>query len=201
MLTNVNLFNSNCGGAKLPDELLIDQCSPTMAGLKTGNLFSYRYDDKEELNESMREFNRKFSSKGVRLLPLKADGGHALVYMYRPKKLEEDLKDKKACEILSDCSYCTENAGRCVARLARRLRSCSEFPHEIGLFLGYPSEDVDGFIKNKAACSKCVGTWKVYGDENEAKRKFSQFRKCSAVYKAAYNKHKSFEKLIVGIQK
>ncbi len=185
----------------MPDELLIDQCSPTMAGLKTGNLFSYNYDDKNELNESVRNFNMQYSSKGIRLLPLKAENGHALIYMYRPKRLEEDLKDEKACEILSSCSYCTGNVNECVAKLAKRLKTCDEFPHEIGLFLGYPSEDVDGFIKNNAMCSKCVGTWKVYGDEEEAKRRFKQFKKCSAVYKQAYIRHGSFERLIVGLHK
>ena len=104
------------------------------------------------------------------------------MYMYRPKRLKEDLKDKKACEILSECSYRTDNASKCVAKLAKRLRTSVEFPHEIGLFLGYPSEDVDGFIRNKAMCSKCVGTWKVYGDEEEAMRRFKQFKKCLSVY-------------------
>jgi len=83
-----------------------------MAGLKTGNLFSYKYDDKNELNKSVRNFNIKYSSKGVRLIPLKAENGHALMYMYRPKRLKEDLKDKKACEILSECSYRTDNANK-----------------------------------------------------------------------------------------
>lgn len=53
---------------------------------------------------------------------------------------------------------CTE---RCVAELIRRVRHEEDFPHEIGLFLGYPSEDVSGFIKHGAKNSKCVGTWKV----------------------------------------
>lgn len=188
------------GGGGLPEELLIHQCSPTMAGLKTGNLFSYKYDDKNELNKSVRNFNIKYSSKGVRLIPLKAENGHALMYMYRPKRLKEDLKDKKACEILSECSYRTDNANKCVAKLAKRLRTSAEFPHEIGLFLGYPSEDVDGFIRNKAMCSKCVGTWKVYGDEEEAIRRFKQFKKCLSVYEQAYNRQKSFERLIVGFR-
>lgn len=42
---------------------------------------------------------------------------------------------------------CTE---RCVAELIRRVRHEEDFPHEIGLFLGYPSEDVSGFIKHGA---------------------------------------------------
>lgn len=45
-----------------------------------------------------------------------------------------------------------------------------EFPHEVGLFLGYPPEDVEGFIENKARSCKITGYWKVYSDEEKAKR-------------------------------
>ena len=64
----------------------------------------------------------------------------------------------------------------------------SEFPHEIGLFLGYPADDVKGFIENKAACSKCAGCWKVYGDEQTAMSLFAKYRKCTEIY---YRKWKS----------
>ena len=42
-----------------------------------------------------------------------------------------------------------------------------KFPHEIGIFLGYPLADVAGFIRNKGRNCKCIGTWKVYGDAFE----------------------------------
>lgn len=65
----------------------------------------------------------------------------------------------------------------------KRLGESDEFPHEIGLFLGYPVEDVKGFIENKASCAKCVGYWKVYGDEEKAQKLFNQYKKCTGVYK------------------
>ena len=40
-----------------------------------------------------------------------------------------------------------------------------EFPHEVGLFLSYPPEDVKGFIAHRANDFKCAGLWKVYGNE------------------------------------
>ena len=45
-----------------------------------------------------------------------------------------------------------------------------EFPHEVGLFLGYPPEDVEGFIENKACSCKLTGYRKVYSDEEKAKK-------------------------------
>ena len=53
----------------------------------------------------------------------------------------------------------------------QRLGQAAEFPHEIGLFLGYPPEDVQGFLENRLC--KCVGCWKVYGDEQAAQNGFA----------------------------
>ena len=57
-----------------------------------------------------------------------------------------------------------------------------EFPHEVGLFLSYPPEDVKGFIENHAANAKCTGVWKVYGDERQARQTFDRYKKCTQTY-------------------
>ncbi|MBQ7128480.1 MAG: DUF3793 family protein, partial [Clostridia bacterium] len=74
-----------------------------------------------------------------------------------------------------------------------------QFPHEVGLFLGYPPEDVKGFIENNAKCSKCVGCWKVYGDEEKAKKCFENYKKCTRIYKELYLKGKTIERLTVAV--
>lgn len=98
-------------------------------------------------------------------------------------------------EILRSYGYSTEDAEGCVAKLGEKIRDCEEFPHEIGLFLGYPAEDVRGFIEG-GAC-KCVGCWKVYGDEASAQRRFAQFQKCTRVYSSLYQRGRSIERLTV----
>ena len=142
----------------MSEETVINCCSPCLAGLKTGNLFSSKVDDKSELLRSVRELNRRLVPRGLRIMPVKITKTRALIYLYRPDRLKKDLADKTAVELLSERAYpvgCTE---RCVAELIRRVRHEEDFPHEIGLFLGYPSEDVSGFIKHGAKNSKCVGT-------------------------------------------
>ena len=94
-----------------------------------------------------------------------------------------------------------ENAERCIRTLIARLHENADFPHEIGLFLGYPPEDVDGFIRNGARCAKCVGPWKVYGDEQAARCKFAQYRKCTNVYRDCLKKYNSFDRLVVADHK
>lgn len=52
-----------------------------------------------------------------------------------------------------------------------------EFPHEVGLFLSYPPEDVKGFIAHRANDFKCAGLWKVYGNEEKARSLFAKIQK------------------------
>lgn len=43
----------------MSDEFIIRHCSPTLAGLKTGNLFNCPFQDKEELLLSIRSLNQR----------------------------------------------------------------------------------------------------------------------------------------------
>ena len=71
------------------------------------------------------------------------------------------------------------------------------FPHEIGVFLGYPPDDVRGFMKSPCDGVKCVGSWKVYGNQKEAEKIFKKYKECSAIYKKEISDGKPFDALIV----
>ncbi len=181
----------------MSEELLIRHCSPTLAGIKTGNLFACRFPDKAEMRECVRCWNNLLTKKGLRVLPLRFRNGRALIYLYRPARLSDDLRHGTAERILKERGYCTDTSEKCVVQLIRRLCEYEEFPHEIGLFLGYPPEDVCGFIENKAGGCKCAGCWKVYGDADAARKTFAKYKKCSGVYAALYAKGTSIERLTV----
>ena len=74
-----------------------------------------------------------------------------------------------------------------------------EFPHEVGLFLSYPPEDVAGFIANNARRCKCAGLWKVYGDEKRARRMFHAFKACTADYCRHLRSGRPLEELVVAV--
>ena len=181
----------------MSDELIIRHCSPTLAGLKTGNIFSCTYVDSEELRDQLRKWNLLLGDKGLRILPLRRENGRALIYLYRPKRLCNDLHNRMACKLLRERGYCVDAPARCVMRLIERIQEEASFPHEIGLFLGYPPEDVSGFIENHAEKCKCVGCWKVYGDADAAQRVLQKYRKCTRVYCAQHAKGASIERLAV----
>ena len=181
----------------MSEEYLVRYCSPTLAGIKTGSLFSCNFENEENMRGDMRGLNRMLRNKGLRVLPLKYCDNRALVYVYRPARLRNDFMNKSVREILRKHGYSAEYPERCVAELMKRISENREFPHEIGLFLGYPPEDVRGFIENKARGYKCVGCWKVYGDAEYARRMFAEYKKCTEVYTEQLAKGKSLEKLAV----
>ena len=162
----------------MSEELIVRHCAPTLANLKTGSLFVCPITDRASFFSSLRSLNELLVPKGLRALPLRIREYSALIYLYRPSRLKKDLEDPAAIKILQDHGYSCY--GKCLPKLIERVRASEEFPHEIGLFLGYPPEDVQGFLDHRPC--KCSGCWKVYGDENKAKKTFDLYKKCERVY-------------------
>ena len=88
------------------------------------------------------------------------------------------------------------NPNSCVAQLIARLRGDQEFPHEVGLFLGYPPADVDGFMHRKEEYKLC-GLWKVYDDVEGAVRQFTRCKRCTEVYLNCLSRGFSLDRLTV----
>lgn len=183
----------------MSEELIVRHCSPTLAGLKTGNLFSHTFANQSEMQEIIRNWNRILVKKGLRALPLRMRNNRTLIYVFRPAYLLRDFQDGTACRLLRERGYCCENPERCILRLMQRLAEEQDFPHEIGLFLGYPPEDVRGFIENRDEGCKLVGCWKVYGNEETARKTFAQYERCIAAYSRQWSKNPSIERLIVAV--
>ena len=181
----------------MSEDYLVRNCAPTLAGIKTASLFTCPDESREALLSSLRQLNKRLNRKGLRLLPLRFSEKKALIYLYRPAKLRNDLSHATAQELLRCHGYSAGSCEQCVVHLAKKLRQQEEFPHEIGLFLGYPPEDVHGFIQLGPDCCKCSGCWKVYGDEEAAKKKFAQYKKCTRVYCEQWAKGKDIERLTV----
>ena len=71
----------------MSEDLIIKHCSPTLARLKTANLFTCVYAQKQDVELYTQEFNRCFSHKGVKMQPLGYSNKRALIYVFRPTQL------------------------------------------------------------------------------------------------------------------
>ena len=166
----------------MSEDQLVRHGAPTLAGIKTGSLFNCEYTSKADLLRQAAAYDRMLAPRGLRLITLRFMKSRALLYLYRPRSLARDLTDPEARSLLREAGYTDLSLGGCLRELKSRLRADRDFPHEIGLFLGYPTEDVRGFIRTGGKNCKCAGMWKVYGDEEAAKRRFTAYAKCTETY-------------------
>jgi len=181
------------------EKYLVSYCAPTLAGLKTGGLFNYYFPCRDGLEQSLLAGNRQLNRKGVFLEAIRVEKTHALIFVYRRSRLKEDLRKNGVAEFLSLYGYQRNSIAHCIRHLKNRFASEKKFPHEIGVFLGYPLEDVIGFIKNAGHNSKCVGCWKVYSNECEAMKLFEKYRRCKKIYQKSFSAGRSVVQLTVAV--
>lgn len=177
-------------------EVVVRFCAPTMAGLKVANLFTHKYASKEELEHHIAYYNQLLNAKGLYFEVLRYENGLALIYVYRKRKLREILKNREAREILLQYGYDEYEIEATLMVLKEHLQQ-SEFPHEIGVFLGYPLADVKAFIRNNGRGHKCIGCWKVYTNVEEAKATFGKYDKCYKIYQEQLDQGTELTKLTV----
>ena len=171
------------------ETVMIEQCAPVLAGLKPAGLFRYETRNRADLARRVAGWNAQLNPKGLQVRVLRGciATRQYLVYVYRAAKLQTVLADAAVRGFLAREGYrLPEDAADCNALLDQlSLRLCcaaeaADFPHEIGLFLSYPPEDVKGFLEHRPC--KCVGCWKVYENEEAAQKTFAKYKACTRVY-------------------
>ena len=166
------------------DRVIIDHASPTLARLKLGNLFNHTIG--EDFYTEFAGLCGQLQEKGVTMTCLQVLRGKALIYIYRADELKKVLRDAGVRQLLANCGYSCFNVTGALDMLRMRLHSNDAFPHEIGVFLGYPLEDVLGFIENGGKNCLACGCWKVYANECAALQAFRRYEKCKSVYQRLF---------------
>lgn len=127
---------------------------------------------------------------GVRVSLLGWREGRAMLLVWRPRRIRRLLSDAGAHEFLAK-NHLPSRSGALMGELRRRLRAYyndrTPFPHEIGFVLGYPIEDVDGFMSDGGQGARACGRWKVYGDVDEALRRFKELEREELRIKRLYS--------------
>lgn len=149
-------------------------CGITFAGIKTASLVWFSDGEKREL----RDFEARFARRGFVFEELKRAGERTLFYIYHKSKLEKALFDGENRAFLEKRGYVYDTVEEAVRILRRRMAE-EDFPHEVGIFLGYPVEDVAGFVSSPDSGYLFCGYWKVYENPAEKLRLFDRYKKCS----------------------
>lgn len=174
------------------EQELIEHCSPTLASIKAASLFTYTYKSLKELHVRVAYWNSKMKRKGITFDILSENVGvnKVLIYVYRRADLEKILNRDEISKFLLKQGYLIDdneidgevNCEKIILQLKKKFEKLNQFPHEIGIFLGYPIGDVKGFIENHGCNCKCTGYWKVYCNEEEATKTFRKYKKCRDIY-------------------
>ena len=152
---------------------IADQCAPVLAGVKPSNIVILGEGDAaDEIREIL------VSADICCDLFYEGDGKQMWLF-YRKSLIEEVLREEENRDFLKKYGYTDfrlENVMRKVHMhfLDYKLGK-QEFPHDIGVILGYPLADVKGFIENKGRNFLYSGYWKVYEDAPRAKERFDLY--------------------------
>lgn len=172
--------------------------APTFAGEKPAVLLSFRKSEFEDFDAMLASFLPCFRCKGISVFRLVEGEEYVLVLFYRARSLARYMKRADVRMLLAACGY-DDGAplGELLAELQRRMECKKTFPHEIGLFLGYPPEDVRGFMEHHGKDCALSGYWKVYGNPSVARVLFARYTACSEAFCAQLDAGAKFEDLIV----
>jgi len=169
------------------EKAFITHCAATLAGHKAGSLFSYRLAQGEDPDAYVNHINEKLGHKNLEVRLLRHCNKCCLVYVYRPSMLRRRLDAAAEREFLCRYGYAEcQDIDEHISLLSKRIYCGNNFPHEIGVFLDYPLDDVLGFIRNKGCNYCCSGCWKAYSDPENAKRRFALYDKCREIYVRCY---------------
>ena len=141
------------------DASLIEYCSPTLASIKAGSLFAVEPEDWQDFFTEASALRRRLLPKGLQLRIVRCSSRRALCYLYRPAQLSAILHDEKTRRFLAAEGYRGTDEKEILDELCRKLVRGGAFPHEIGVFLGYPLGTSSGSsrTKGRTACAAAAG--------------------------------------------
>lgn len=148
------------------------QCAPVLAGLKASNLLIVKNDCVKKVKEILK-------NTPISCFVLLVTQHKTMILLYRKEQMESYLSATSVKGLFKELGYKEYNFSDILSVFQRRygdyMAGGKEFPHEMGLVLGYPAEDVEGFIKNEGKNFFFIGYWKVYANPAAKKYLFQQF--------------------------
>ncbi len=167
------VFEMICAMDRQKMELqIVLQCAPTLAGLKTSNLLIVP----KHQEDKARCVLRYSGLLGYRLV---YDRHRVVFLVFNRDMLMNYLQQEGVKEFLSSFGYRTDCFGYALKHFQERydayVHCRKNFPHEMGVFLGYPLCDVKGFIENCGDGYVLSGYWKAYSNEQEIRDLFTKF--------------------------
>lgn len=149
------------------------QCAPLITGLKVSNLLIISKGNEEVVK-------RILNRTGISYYRLIQTRTKTTFLLFRRNELEEFLSDENVRNVLMKAGYKSLQIGKILRTFSLRyeayMQGDKSFPHEMGLLLGYPVEDVVGFVENNGKNFLYSGYWKVYENQKAKVKLFDKFK-------------------------
>lgn len=157
------------------EKFLLYNSSLVLAGIKPSVTVTIKK-DRENFYEKWIKYGIDFLNKiNVKFVSLREGENALILLIYSKEQLQRYiLKPNNKKFLIRLGYYDNEDINQYIDKLVERYNKYN-CPHELGLFLGIPLEDVKDFME--CADKKCLGCgyWKVYNDYNKAKEIFNQY--------------------------
>lgn len=165
-------FLSNCSIEEKMGFKVVTQCAPVLKGVKVSNMVTVEPGASHLVSLYLKD-------SCVSCMSLYSGCGREILFLYRYKALMDYLKVPRVRQFLEQYGYLDMSVSGVLLRLRKRyvdyVEKHWEFPHELGIILEYPVEDVEGFIRNRGKNCLMERYWKVYHDKERAEQIFMQY--------------------------
>ncbi|WP_394918081.1 DUF3793 family protein [uncultured Robinsoniella sp.] len=172
---------------------VVFQCAPVLKGVKASNLITLPKGMWLHLFNILKDTD-------ISCKILYSGSKNEVIFLYREDRLNEILEDRKAWDFVQSCGYAEMGMSEILKRLRSRyelfMRKTGDFPHELGIFLQYPIEDVKAFIQNGGKNSLLSGYWKVYHNPMQAAQIFRTYDEVRDHAASEFMKHKSIRQVV-----
>ena len=182
---------------------VVQQCAPVLMGVKPAGMFNVvRYHQvgthpcgkpimaqaaREQIELAVEHADAALRETSVRLRVMAHRKGSSMVFVWGPDLMRAFIGRDPEATMLEVEGYDVNDDEACIDRLQTRVLSfdsrprnpdgTDRFPHEVGFLLGYPLDDVTGFVRTRAA-ALARGWWNVYSDVARAQRVFRTYDAC-----------------------
>ena len=165
-------YISECSRAGRLEFQVSIQCAPVLKGIKASNLVTMA-------KGSLQTVRNALAGTEITAVMLAAGDRTEVLLLYRFPMLKAILANKEIREFLKSCGYVQFDLASILMGLKRKytayLAGSGEFPHELGVLLEYPLEDVRDFIRYNGDKFLFTGYWKVYHNPAQARAKFTRY--------------------------
>ncbi|HEX3078531.1 MAG TPA: DUF3793 family protein [Lachnospiraceae bacterium] len=149
------------------------QCAPLLTGIKISNILITHVTSRDRVSSI-------FQDSPIKMKYLHIGSDRVAILLYRMTELVKLLQDIQVQRIMKSYGYQNMEVDAVLELFASRysmyMKEREEFPHEMGILLGYPIEDVLGFIHNEGKNYLYTGYWKVYSNLYDTLHLFERFK-------------------------